>query len=438
MKYSSSVKAILFASIHELADNPHLYAKHPGRDFTRNRKLGFQDFLILFLTMEAECIKEELYHYFDRDTSTPSKAAFCKQRSKLRQDALRNLLFAFNRKLKKNLYNGKYQFIACDGSGCDIFRNPNDPYTFFGPNGKSTRGFNQIHINAFYSILDRRFTDLVIQPGRKRNEFAAFCHMVDSAGSAGPKTVYFADMGYASYNSFAHVIEKGQYFLIRCDPKKTKGILGYPLDDVRELDCRVERILSRSQAKRKRLQPDRADDYRHVCKNVAMDFLTDKQTEYEISLRVVRFEISEGCFENIITNLPDLEFDIEDFKDLYHLRWNEENSFRDLKYPLCLKAFHSKKYDYIVQEVWARAILHNFSSEIIQNVEIENRNTKYRYQANFSEGFKICRNFLRIHNRKKIMDVEGLIAQNIEPIRPGRTFTRQQRFKLPISFCYRN
>ena len=94
MKYSSSVKAILFASIHELADNPHLYAKHPGRDFTRNRKLGFQDFLILFLTMEAECIKEELYHYFDRDTSTPSKAAFCKQRSKLRQDALRNLLFA--------------------------------------------------------------------------------------------------------------------------------------------------------------------------------------------------------------------------------------------------------------------------------------------------------------------------------------------------------
>ena len=36
------------------------------------------------------------------------------------------------------------------------------------------------------------------------------------------------------------------------------------------------------------------------------------------------------------------------------------------------------------------------------------------------------------------MDVEGLIAQNIEPIRPGRSFARQHRFKLPISFCYRN
>lgn len=104
MKYSSSVKAILLASINELADNPVLYAKHPGRDFTRNRKLGFKDFLILLLTMEAECIKEELYRYFGRETSAPSKAAFCKQRSKLRQDALRSLLFAFNAKLKRNLY----------------------------------------------------------------------------------------------------------------------------------------------------------------------------------------------------------------------------------------------------------------------------------------------------------------------------------------------
>ena len=82
-----------------------------------------------------------------------------------------------------------------------------------------------------------------------------------------------------------------------------------------------------------------------------MDFITDEQPEYNISLRVVRIEIADGCFENIITNLPDLEFDIEDFKELYHLRWQEETAFRDLKYPLCLKAFHSKKYEYIEQEI---------------------------------------------------------------------------------------
>ena len=282
MKHAETIKAILLATINEIAADPRKYAVNPGKDFTRNRKLGFHDTIMMLLTMEADCIKEELYRYFGRTPNAPSKTAFYKQRQKLNENALSNLLFAFNSKLAKKLYNGK-----------------------------STCGFNQVHINAFYSILERRFTNLVIQPGRKRNEYAAFCEMVDAAGNDGPPTVYFADMGYASYNNFAHVIENVQFF----------------------------------------------------------------------------------------TNLPDIEFDFEDFKDLYHMRWDEENSFRDLKYPLCLKVFHSK---------------------------------------NFAEAFKICRDFLRIHDGVSTMEVESLIAQNIEPIRPGISFARQHRFKLPISFCYRN
>ena len=437
MKQSDMIKAMLLATLNEIAADPSKYAVKPGKDFTRNRKMGFHDTIMMLLTMEADCIKEELYRYYGRTPTAPSKTAFYKQRRKLNENALANLLFMFNAKLTKKLYNGKYQFIACDGSAVDIFRDPDDPDTFFEPNGKSTRGFNQVHINAFYSILDRRFTNLVIQPGRKRNEYAAFCEMVDAAGSNEPSTVYFADMGYASYNNFAHVIENGQFFLIRCNDKRLCGILGRPVDGLREMDCHVDRILTRTQSKKKFSRPEFSDRYRYTCAAVPMDYLDETRKEYDISLRVVRFEIEPGSFENIITNLPDMEFDFEEFKDLYHMRWNEENSFRDLKYPLCLKAFHSKKYEYIVQEIWARAILHNFSSATISGVKIEQRDTRYEYQVNFAEAFKTCRNFLRIHDSVAEMEVESLIAQNIEPIRPGRTFARQHRFKLPISFCYR-
>lgn len=45
MKYSDSVKTILLAAIDELAADPEKYAKRPGRDFTRNRKLGFKQLL---------------------------------------------------------------------------------------------------------------------------------------------------------------------------------------------------------------------------------------------------------------------------------------------------------------------------------------------------------------------------------------------------------
>lgn len=442
MKYSDAVKSILLAAIDELAAQPEKYAVNPGKDFTRNRKLSFKTFLLMFLSMEGDCIKEELYRYFGRTTDTPSKAAFYRQRQKLRDDALRNLIFAFNSKLKKRLYNGRYQLVACDGSAADIYRDPGDADTFYEPNGKSTLGFNQIHVNFFFSILDRRFTDVIVQPGRKRNEYSAFCQAVDAAGGGDVPTIYFADMGYASYNNFAHVIENGQHFLIRANDARTAKMLGrHDMDGVKELDCHADLILSRSQSKKKRLHPEKAESYRYICRDVAMDYLPDPAdgyAEYPISLRIVRFEIEEGKFENIITNLPDLEFDIGDFKELYHLRWSEENAFRDLKYPLCLKAFHSKKYKYIVQEVWARAILHNFCFEITMHVEIDKRDTKYEYQANFSEACKICRDFLRLHDGETAFDVEGLIASNIEAVRPGRSFPRRKRFQLPVSFCYRN
>ena len=71
-------------------------------------------------------------------------------------------------------------------------------------------------------------------------------------------------------------------------------------------------------------------------------------------------------YENLITNLPDIEFDMDELKELYHLRWSLETAYRDLKYPLCLNSFHSKKYTYIVQEVFARAIMYNFCAEILK------------------------------------------------------------------------
>ena len=135
MKHSDAIKAMLLMTINEIAADPRKYAVNPGKDFTRNRKMGFYDTIMMLLTMEADCIKEEIYRYFGRNLHAPSKTAFYKQRQKLNENALANLLFLFNSKLKKKLYNGKYQFIACDGSAVDIFRNPSDPDTFFEPNG---------------------------------------------------------------------------------------------------------------------------------------------------------------------------------------------------------------------------------------------------------------------------------------------------------------
>ena len=64
MNYSDSIKAILLATINELAEQPEKYAVKPGVNFIRNRKMGFKDYMLMFLTMEGDCIREELYRFF--------------------------------------------------------------------------------------------------------------------------------------------------------------------------------------------------------------------------------------------------------------------------------------------------------------------------------------------------------------------------------------
>ena len=63
MNYSDSIKAILLATINELAAQPEKYAVKPGIDFIRNRKMGFKDYMLMFLTMEGDCIRKSSFGF---------------------------------------------------------------------------------------------------------------------------------------------------------------------------------------------------------------------------------------------------------------------------------------------------------------------------------------------------------------------------------------
>ena len=71
-----------------------------------------------------------------------------------------------------------------------------------------------MHINAFFDLKSKTYTDAVIQSFHKHDEFAAFCQIVDRHEViADTKNIYIGDRGYCSYNNMAHVIETGQFFL---------------------------------------------------------------------------------------------------------------------------------------------------------------------------------------------------------------------------------
>ena len=121
---------------------------------------------------------------------------------------------------------------------------------------------------------------------------------------------------------------------------------------------------------------------------------------------------------------------------LYGHRWGIETSFRELKHVLGAKNFHAKEREYIEMEIWARLILYNFCSIITAHVVIEQKDKerKHAYQVNYTIAYQACHYFLGLHDGQEAPNIEGLIRQNILPVRPNRNYARQHRYRVPVSF----
>lgn len=434
MTFPETVKTTLWDIIDEMSLSLSSFVKNPNKDFLRRRKLDFQKMMRLIISMESGSLNHELLKFFEYDSSVPTGSAFYQQRSKLSASAFRYLLKEFNLKFPIEKFREKYYLIACDGSEFNIARNPNDPDTFHEPNRKSKSGFNMVHTISLYELSSKRYLDLEVQPGRLKNEFQAICNLMDRYAYGGCP-IFIADRGFSSYNVFAHAIENKLDFMIRAKDLNVQRFLH--VDSLPDyLDTTVELLLTRTHSKKKHKHPEKESQYRYICKNIAFDYLDPENIsdEYLLKLRIVRFEVADGIFENILTTLSEEDFTLDDIKYCYNLRWGIETSFRDLKHTIGAVNLHSKKTEFVTMELWSRLILYNFCSIIILHVPIKHKTRKYEYQVNFSLAMKICFDFLR---GVAPPNIESLISKYILPIRLERNYARQHRVQKPTSFSYR-
>lgn len=331
MAFSDQVKSLLLSGISSIASTPGPFVQHPNRDFTRKRKIPLRGLLEFCISMESGNLQHELlkYFYFRSDTATVS--AFHQQRSKLKPEVFLHLPKQFNPRFQPETYKSAYRLIACDGSEFNISLNENAPDSFFPPSGKSRRGFNMPHVIPLYDILGRSYLDVEFQPIRMKNEFRAFCSLMDRFDyNAQSKPVFIADRGFCSYNVFAHAVENHAYFLIRAKGIYVSRLLGEGVSG-KEMDVSPQGILCRTQSRKKRLHPESAQLYKFVCANIDFDYISKENPEYPMRLRVVRFKLSGDTYENIITNLPEDDFPPTEIKTLYNLRWGGRDFFPGFK-----------------------------------------------------------------------------------------------------------
>ena len=433
--FPNLIKETLNSLINEIARSPELFVKNPGKDFTRNRKLSFENVVKLIICMGGNSIYKELLESQGYDFNTATTSAFIQQRDKILHFAFEYLFHEFTQsRTQAKLFKG-YRLFAVDGSELPIATNPNDLSTYYKTR-ENARGYNLLQLNAMYDLLNKIYSDIYILPSKLQNEKKALCSMIDRSRIK-EKSIIVADRNFEGYNNFAHIEQKGWFYVIRVkDIESRAGILsGLNLNESGEFDVQVNRILTRKQTNEIKAQPE---IYKYICTTSTFDFL-DLHTNkfYPISFRVVRVKLDNGSYESIITNLDAVEFPACVIKKLYAMRWGIETSFRELKYTVGLTSFHAKKQEYIIQEIFGRLIMYNFTEIITSHVVISKTKTHHIYQVNFTVALHVCRHFLRLWNNVPPPDVEAVINKNILPVRPNRSQKRKIKHQAAVSFLYR-
>ena len=440
------LKDTLKHSIATVTSHMDSFVYNPGRDYSRIRKLSPDHVISFLISQGASSTKCEFLDFFQMSEDLPSISALNQRRSQMMPEALEAVFHEFtssSEKLELSKQEQQYQYIAADGSTTSFFsfsKYSSDDY--FISEGHSASGFYSIHINAFYDINKRIYTDAILQSAHKKDEFLAFCQLVDRhIPHPDQRTIFIGDRGYCSYNNMAHVVEQGQYFLFRTKDIHSKGLVGnFNFPDAESFDIDVSVILVRSHSK-KVLADIHTEGYiRFVDQAAAFDYIEyGSYDTYELSFRILRFPISTSTYECIVTNLPRDEFPVERIKTLYNTRWSIESSFRKLKYTIGLSNFHAYKPEYVKQEIWARLLAYNITETMINYTLLEKHRTKHEYKVNFTMAAHICRAFLRLTTEKDQYDVMSLLKKELIPIRNERQYPRLQtaHFRRPRYFIYR-
>jgi len=433
LEYHDAVKQKLNSLIAQMSSTHECFVKNPGKDFIRNRKLSFETMIKLLISMGGNSLSKELLEAHGYKLNTPTTSAFVQQRDKILPSALKFLFEKFTDSAAANKrYNG-YKLLAFDGTDLRIAADTDNPDNYFRDYTDKT-GYGLLQFNAMYDLLNRVYVDTCIQAGRYMNENKALTTVVDQS-RIDDKVIVIGDRGYESYNNMAHIEKKGWKYLIRV--KDTGGGIqsGLPIHGTDEFDASIHKILTRKFAEFK----ENPDLYRYIANGTKLDFMDKVNSpHFQIIFRIVRFKITEDSYETVITNLATSDFPPEELKKLYNLRWGIETAFRELKYTIGLLNFHAKKEDYIMQEIYSRMIMYNFSEIIISNVIVARRTgNKHSYQVNFTVATHVCRRFLRCRSNSPPLNVKALICKNILPLRPGRQAVRRKYNRKVVSFTYR-
>ena len=364
------------------------------KDFSRKRILGFKDVVYCVCSSQKHSLNFELSSFFMKtDGKLPcfSPQAFSKARYKIKSEAFYTI-FRESARLSctstmKTLKG--YRILAVDGTSLLLPSSKGNEETF-GTCGNQSKMYASASASIFYDIMNDIVLDAVI--GRQFCSERQDCYdMLGRTGSAftGEKKLLILDRGYPSREMFHFLESHGYKYLIRLPSCHSKAIkeAGGPDNTV--------------------------TDYR----------------DPSLVQRVIKVTLPSGETEVLVTNLFDKEFTVQDFYELYHMRWPIETKYLDIKCKLELEKFTGYRPEGIRQDFFAALFIANLSALLKQEAEERRESvpgTKWRYQVSITAVIYLLR-----ENMARILYVpserEDMLGRMAEALKNKRLAVRPDR-----------
>jgi len=418
--------------------------------FTRNRKLNAETTIKTILNMQGNSLNSELMNAFPDKNSRMTASAFEQAKGKLTPEVFKYIFHDYNKTMEPKLFGGKYRLFAIDGSDFCTPYNANSAFVTTNgckkKNGEDTKPFCQVHANIMFDVVNRTYEDCILQPKTLIHERKAAIEMIKNLDCG--NYIVLMDRGYEGFNLFetCNRLEHCNYVI------RTKANNG-GIIEIRNLpdkECDID-IKAKITTNSRYYALHCNEEILHFINKPKKSYKCDKTTKYgdwdfeencTVNFRVVKFRINEPNsgkeeWETIVTNLNRFEFPVEKIKELYHLRWDIETSFRELKYALGGINFHSKKDDFIEMELFAHLVMFNVVSRNIASVSVPKTERKHKYAIDFKMACEITRKFYKRWGEYSIEDMYEEIVSYTNPIRPGRADKRNMRPKSAVWFLYR-
>lgn len=380
-------------------------------------------------------IQRELDRFYKEVTQSDfniravTKGAFTQARAKLNPWAFKRL----NEVACESFYDGAEYYVwhnmrllAVDGTRLVLPNHPSVAEEFgvhqFGPKADSPRSLAMGSL--LYDVLNQMTLDSQIAPYASSERDLLMQHL----GHVKPGDLLLLDRGYSSFFLLFLLKAKGIEFCVRLQDDWWLKVKDFTES------CEKERIVTFTLPKKDRAK---LKDYPHML-------------DAELTCRLIKIELENGEKEVLCTSLTDTQtYLYEEFEQLYHYRWNEEEAYKLLKSRIELEDFSGKTARAIKQDFHAKVFLMTLCAAYAHPIE-EKVMAEYRADQNRKHDQKINRTnaiantmdmlvpiFIRKKYREALQALDNIIGNTREVVRPGRSNARNKNPKKTYSMNYK-